>query len=410
MARALVLAMLPVLASAGPAQDRDFESPEFGLRLKVPAKWTFGSSTPPEILKISLPGDHPFKPEVVIHNHAFTEEHITLSQYREQFRQFIQRSYRDPRILDDRELTVGGKKAIVFTTASRAKGDAPAVSYKGLIELSPMRMISIECIAPRSIEEEASKSYEALLASIEFFPRKAPEGSAEGVKKFAEAVAKLPATEASFERKAELEYVVGDRNLGSYSQEMRAATREGAAGLETTISDIIDLGAEGGRLEKRTKAFVSDDLAKQRADVEIIHRNKDQRTQYFTASVALNGTEVTAERRINGEKVTSKLSVPQGTVLMELLEPVQFRLLAGGKSEVLSVPVLPAFDNETGHVKMEHRGEYEMKSPQGGGLTKVTEFVVGREDGSVITYWFDPERKQLRRAVGGQNVILQAKK
>lgn len=409
MRLAFLLGFLPVLAAAAkPAQERDFESPEFGVRLKLPAKWTVGSSAAPEILKLSLPGEHAFKPELVLHNLAFTEEHITLGQYREQIRQYIQRTYRDPRILDDRTATVGGKPAVVFTTSSKAKGDAPAISHKALVEISPSRLLSIECVSPRAMEESAAQTFEALLGSIEFFPRKAPEGTAEGVKRFGEAVAKLPATEAGFERKLELEYGIGTRNVGSYSQELRAGTREGAPGLEVTTIDIIDIGADG-RLEKRTKAFLSDDLSKQRADVEIVHRSKEQRVQYFTASVALNGTEATVERKLNGEKQSVKLTVPERTILMELLEPLEFRLVGQGKTPVFSVPVLPVFDNEAGHVKVDHTGEYEMKMPEGG-LVKVSVLNVGREDGAVITYWFDSERKMIRRGVSGQAVILQAKK
>ena len=408
MRLALVLGILPALAFAGP-QEAAFESPAFGVRLKIPAGWTVESSTPPEILKVSLPGKHAVAPEIAVHNLAFVEEHITVGQYREQIRQFIQRSYRDPRILDDRAVTVGGRPGVVFTTSSKStKGDAPAISFKGLVEISPSRLLSIECVAPREMEESARKTYDALLASIEFFPRKTAEGTAEGLKRFAETIAKLPATEAGFDRKIDLEYGIGDRKVGTYEQVMKAATRDGASGIEVTTVDIIDLGQDG-RLEKRSTAFVSDDLAKQRATVEIVHRGKEQRVQYFSATVALDGTEAAIERRLNGEKSNATVKVPERTVLMEALEAVEYRLVGAGKGPTMSVPVLPAFDNEAGHIKVEHTGESEMKSP-GSGVVKVNILVVAREDGALINYWFDADRKVIRRSVGGQPVILQPKK
>jgi hypothetical protein len=409
MRLALFLGILPALAFAGPVQDASFESPAFGVRLKIPAGWTVQSSTPPEILKISLPGKHAISPEIAVHNLAFVEEHITIGQYREQIRQYIQRSYRDPRILDDRSVTVGGKPGVVFTTTSKSnKGDTPAISLKGLVEISPSRLLSVELVAPREMEETARKAYESLLASIEFFPRQAPDGTPEGVKKFAEALAKLPATEAGFERKFDLEYGIGDRKVGSYELSLKAGTRDGAAGIEVSSADIIDLGTDG-RMEKRVTAFVSDDLSKQRAAVEIVHRGKEQIIQYFTASVTLDGTEAAIERRVNGEKSTVALKGPERTVLMELLETVEFRLLAAGKGPTLSVPVLPSFDNEAGTVKVEHTGESEMKAP-GAGVVKVNILMVAREDGALISYWYDGDRKLIRRSVGGQSVILQAKK
>ncbi len=408
MRLALVWAFLPVLAVRAAPQDAAFESPEFGVRLKIPAGWTVGTPRPGEVLRLSLPGNHAVPPELVVANLPFLEEHITVGQYREQIRQFIQRKYLDPRILDERTVTAGGKPGFIFTTASKAKDDAPAISYKAMIEISPSRLLSVECVAPRAMEETAGKTYDALLASLEFFPRKAPDGTAEGVKRFGEAVAKLPATAADFARKVELDYGIGERRVGTYAQEMKAATREGATGIEVSTVDVIDLGADG-RLEKRTRGFISDDLAKQRADVEIVHRSKELRVQYFTASVALDGTDVAVERRLNGEKSSVKLKAPERAVLMELLEPLEFRMIGAGKGPSMSVPVLPAFDNEPGHVKMEHTGDYEMKA-DAGGLVKVSILVVTREDGAMINYWFDEARKLIRRSVGGQSVVLQARR
>jgi hypothetical protein len=403
----LALAILPVLASAGPGQEGAFESPEFGVRLKIPAGWTVGSAAKPEILKLSLPGDHPFRPEILLHNLAFTEQHVTLGQYREKFRQYMQVQLAESRILDDQNLTVGGKPALLFT-AHYKRGELPAVYLKALVELSPSRLLSFECVAPRALEESVRKAADALLASVEFFPHAPPDGTAEGVKRFAENIAKLPPTAAGAESKLDLEYSVGDRNVGFYAQEVKAATRDGASGIEVSTVDVIDLGAEG-RLEKRSKVFLSDDLAKQSAEVQVVHRSKERREQSYTATLVLDGTDVAVERRINGEKKSDKLKVPERTVLWEGLEALQVRLLAGGKGSLVSVPVLPAFDNEVGHLKLEHRGELDVKG-RTSGIVKVTELAVAREDGVIITYQYDPDRKLIRRTVGGGNVILQAKK
>ena len=403
MRLAFALAFSSVLA--GPAQEVPFESPEFGLRLKIPAGWSVGTADGATILKLSRAGQRPFAAEIVVQNLNFIEEHITVGQYREQFRQFIQRQYADPRILDDKASVVGGKPCHAFTWAWKAK-DGPAVNARAFVEISPMRLVSVELGAPKEMED-AAKTWDALLASIEFFPRKAPDGTEERLKLFAEAAGKWPATEAGFARKTELDYALGDQNVGSYSQQMKAATRDGATGIELTTADVIDLGPNG-RLERRSSVFVSDDLAKQRADVEVVHRSKERRVQYFTSSVALDGTDVTAERRLNGEKTSAKLKVPERTVISDALEAVEFRLLAGGKAPMMSIPVLEAFDNDVQYARVEHTGEYEMKAPAGG-LAKVQVLVVARDTG-IVTYWFDPAKKIIRRSVAGGNVVLQERK
>jgi hypothetical protein len=403
MRHLLALAILPALV--GPAQDGAFESPEFGVRLKIPAGWTVGTSDGATILKISLAGKHAFPAEIVVQNLAFLEEHITVGQYREQFRQFIQRQYADPRILDDKAFTVAGKPCTSFTWAWKAK-EGPAVNYRAFIELSPMRMLSVEFGSPKTMED-AAKTWEALLATLEFFPRKQADGADERLKLYAESAAKLPATEAGFTRKTELDYLVGVENVGTYSQQMKAATKDGAAGVEMTTVDVIDLGANG-RLERRSTVFVSDDLARQRAEVEVVHRGKERRIQYFTSNVAIEGGEATADRRINGEKSAVTVKVPERTILSDAIEILEFRLLAAGKGPMISVPVLEAFDNDVQYARMEHTGEYEMKAA-GGGLVKVNVLVVARDTG-VLTYWFDSNKKVMRRSVAGGNVVLQERK
>jgi hypothetical protein len=408
MALRIALLILPVLCLAGGPQDGKFESPDYGIRLKLPAGWTVDSTRQVQVvLKLALPGDKPFRSELIIRELPFPEEHITIGQYREQIRQLIQRTYRDPRILEDRDATVGGRPGFVFVTASRTTGDADAVSYRCLVELSPSRLLWVEGIVPKEGAEAAAKTFDALLATIEFFPRAAPPGTEEGLKKFAEAAAKLPATDATFERKLDMEYVLGDSKVGTYQQELKAGTREGAAGIEVKTVDVIDLGTKG-RLEKRTTAFLSDDLARQWGDVEIIHKGSEGRTQYFTAAVKVEGTSATIERRINGEKSSTKVTVPERTVLLELLEALQVRLLGSPAKGLMSAPVLPAFDNEAGHVAIEMRGKHEMKGEAG--LVDVHIIVVQREDGTLINYWYDADRKMIRRTVGGQSIMLQTRK
>jgi len=95
-------------------------------------------------------------------------------------------------------------------------------------------------------------------------------------------------------------------------------------------------------------------------------------------------------------------------VLLELVEALQARLLGSPAKGVMSVAVLPAFDNEAGHVAIELRGKHEMKGETG--LVDVHIVVLQREDGTLINYWYDADRKMIRRTVGGQSIVLQTRK
>ena len=400
-----LLAVLGALLVAAGPQEAAFESAEYGIRLKIPRGWTVDATKQPRvILKLTLPGEHSFPPELLLSEVVFSE-YVTLGQYREQVRQFIQRTYREPRLLEDRECTAGGRPGFFFVTLSRTVNEADAVSCKGFIALQPARMLSVECVFPRAGQEEALKAYDALLAAVEFIPRKPAAGTEEGLKRFAEEAPKLAPAEAGLVRKEELEYVLGERNIGSYVLDVSAGTREGAAGLEVKSVHLVDLGEEG-KAEARVTGFLSNDLARQWVEVEDVRVGKDRRTQYFTAKGALAGGKVTVERRINGEKSSVEIKVPERTVFSELVEALQARLVPGAKS-MMSVPSISAFENEAGHVRIQLEGKHEMRVDDK--LVEVHVVSLQRDE-SLLNYWYSSDRRILRRTVSGQSLVLRPKK
>jgi hypothetical protein len=398
-------AVLAVLLSAAGPQEAAFESAEYGIRLKIPRGWTVDATkTPRVILKLTLPGEHAFPPEILLSELAFSE-YVTLAQYREQVRQFIQRTYREPRLLDDRDCAAGGRPGFYFVTASKTLNDAEAVSFKGFIALQPARMLSVECVYPKAGQEDAQKAYDGLLAAIEFIPRKPPPGTEEGLKRFAEEAAKLAAPEPGLTRKEELEYVLGERNIGTYTLEIAASSREGVEGLEQKSAHVVDLGEEG-RAESRVTGFLSNDLARQWVQVEDARTGKDRRTQYFTAKASLEGGQMTVERRINGEKSSVQVKVPERTVFSELVEALQARLVPGAKVQ-LSVPAISAFENEAGHVRIHLEGRHEMRVDDK--LVEVHVVSLQRDE-TLLNYWYSADRRILRRTVSGQSLVLRPKK
>jgi hypothetical protein len=402
--------LLPLAAAALalplPAQDSPFESSDFGVRLKIPAGWTIDATRQARvILKLTLSGDGPVKPELLVYEAALAEP-VTPAQYKEQLRHFLQRAYKEPRMVEDRAVTAGGRSGFVLGVASKGAGDVDVVSLKGLIEISPKRMLGVDGVFPRGREEALGKVYDALLASVEFIPRKSPIGTEDGLRQLAQAVEKIFKTPAPPEGPTELGVFAGDKRIGTYTITLKPGTRGAAAGWELESAFRVDLGEEG-RSESHVTGFLSHDLATQAAEVAESKVGKDKRAQNFSASVNLAGGEVRSVRRINGERVETRFKVPERAILGELEEALKVRLLELGKG-LVSVPVVSAFENEPGYLRIELAGP--QKKPVGGAEAEVHVLLVQREDGSVVTDWHDKDRRPAQISYSNTSLLLRRAK
>jgi hypothetical protein len=403
---AVLLLGLGASAAAAPVQEQVFESADYGIRLKIPQGWNIDATRQQRVLlKLNQAVDSLIKPELMVYEAPFSDP-ITLGQYREQLRHFLQRAYKEPRMLDDRPATAGGKPGFILAIGSRGANDTEVVSFKGIFELSPRRMLGVDGVFPKGKEEELLKVYDKLLASIELFPRKSPAGTEEEVKRFAEAVPKLAAKPAPAARKDEMEISSGGRSIGTYTFSMGPSTQGAVHGIEVETDYRIDLGEEG-RIEVRVKGFMTHDLAHQTVHVEDVRTSKDKRTQNFTADVTLKDGEVRSERRINGEKSAAQFKLAGPAVLSELAEALQVRMLDLGKN-LVSAPSVPAFENETGTVKLEVSGLHKMKADDE--MTEINVSFLVREDGLFVTYWYDGAGRLIRITHPNQSLVMKRKK
>jgi hypothetical protein len=399
--------LLPLLAAlAGPPQESVFESSEFGVRLKIPAGWNVDATRQPRvILKLKKAGDAAVPPELQVYELPFPQP-ITLGQYREQLRHFLQKAYRNPRMLDDREAKAGGRPGFVLQLASIGTAGETVVSHKGIFELSPSRMVGVDGVFPEGQAEALRGAYEEFLKSIEFIPRKRPAGVEAELERFGGAMGKLAAGPGLDPRTDVLEVMAGDKKIGEYTLALKPGETEGAAGVEVQADYAIDLGEEG-RLETHLKGFLSNDLSVQKVAWSELRVAKDKRAQNFEASVTLAKGKLEASRRVNGEASTARLEAPERAVLSELLEALQVRLLGAGK-DLLSVPVVSAFENDPGYAKIELRGLNSTKVDD-----KVVQIHVSflvRETGSLATYWHDEAGRLLRITQQDKGLVFRRKK
>lgn len=398
---AAATAALPAAA----LQDSDFESADYGVRVKIPKGWNIDATRQARvILKLNQPGEGPVKPELILHDAVFSDP-LTLGQYKEVLRHTVQRLYKEPWMLEDREVKVGGKGGFVLGVQSRATNDSEIVSYKGLIAVSPRRFLGVDGVFPKAQAEGQAKVYEALLATIEFIPRRQPIGTEDGLKKLDETLAKLkePWTPPPTE---EISIFLGDKEIGTQTFSFKPVNREGVEGIEADLFTRIDLG-DDGRSEARVKGFLSNDLSTQSVVLSELRAGKDKRVQSFTASASIAGGEAQVAGRINGEKIAATFKPPAKAVFSELMDLLQRRLLAGGKGFVM-VPTIQAFDHDPVYLKVELGGAHKMRVDDQ--TVEVQVVYQAREDGALVTYWYDADRRLARITSSAQGPVFKRKK
>ncbi|HEX7899737.1 MAG TPA: hypothetical protein VF950_18355 [Planctomycetota bacterium] len=390
--------MLTALLLASVLQEPKYENTDYGIRLRIPPGWNIdGARQARVILKITSGGEYLVRPEILVYEIPFSEP-ITLMQYKELVRHNIQRTYKDPLMLDDRQGEAGGRAGFFLEVRSKGTTDADVVSIKGVFQRSPRRMIGVDGFFPAGKEGELRKIYDGILASLEFIPRKKPDGLDAGVKDIQDALKSRPGPAAPPAAVQELGIFTGDKQVGTYRVEIRQA----AGGEELSTRTKIDLG-EDGRVDTSVTGFLSNDLATQNVEVVEIKVSKDKRTQNFSAKVALAAGEVTAERRINGEPYAARFPAPHGTVLAELLELLQARLV-GPQKKLFLLPMAAAYDDETGLAKIELGGLHKMKEGETTSEVFVSHLV--RDEGAVMTYWHGADRQLQRVSAANQSFVI----
>lgn len=399
----LVLAVSAALSAGG--QDSDFESADYGLKIKIPKGWNIDATRQARvILKLNQPAEGTVKPELLVYDAPFGDP-LTLGQYKEQLRHYIQRAYRDPWMVDDRAVKAGGRDGFLLAIESRATDDSDIVSYKAVFALSPRHFIGVDGVFPKAKSEALTKVYEAMLATVEFIPRRKPVGAEDGVKKLEEALGKLtePWTPPASD---EIQIFLGEKQIGTQTLVWKRGTRSGAGGIELDQFTKIDLG-DDGRSEARIRGFLSDDLSLQSVELSEIRSGKDKRVQSFTASATMTNAEVRVEGRINGERMQATFQAPARAVFSELMDALQRRLSATGKGLVM-VPSVQAFDHEPLYLKVELGGTHKMRVDDQ--TLEVQVVYQAREDGALVTYWYDAERRLTRITSSAQGPVFKRKK
>jgi hypothetical protein len=293
---------------------------------------------------------------------------------------------------------LGGLPGFIFEIQSKDANNVDVVSIKGIWHQSPQRFYGIDGAAATEDAAMLRTAYDQLVKSVELMPRAAQalDGPAKKWSEFKNPV--------KVDVKDELEIVLNDKPIGTYTLETRDAVRDGAAGYEFTHKHQADFG-DDGREEFSLKGFVSADLSVQTIERSYYRLTKDKRNVFCWALGELKGGEAKIKRRINGELSEVTLKVPAGTLLSDAIEGAQYHLMELGKG-LSAFPALNVFDSETMPVNVDALGV--QKTKVGDQIQDIWVISVAKED-RVLTYWYDGSRRLIRITGLAPSIVVRRK-
>jgi hypothetical protein len=307
--------------------EKSFESAEYGVQFKFPASWTVDAGRQTgTILKLKREGA-----EIVVSQVRLSES-FTFGQYREKFREHIQRTYAEARILEERSTETSGSPGTVFLV--RSSGPSPMMTHRGVWMRSPQRVLTIEGSSNPDRFEDTREVFDRLIATLRLVSGPIPEPGGNAAAWKPEPL-KIDSTSA-------LEIASGGNVIGEYRLRVSSAVREGVSGYEFDRSHDADFGEEG-KESYTCRGFVSADLSFQTAERTYFRITGDRRCVYYEARARLVGGELEIRRKINGELSDAKLRPVKGSILLDALDACHAHLLSMGKGDS-RIPTINLFD------------------------------------------------------------------
>jgi hypothetical protein len=374
-----------------------FESPALGVRLRIPPAWNI-DTTPRtnQLLRINKGGAGFAFPPVISAQDLSLTEPIPRGQLKEKLCAAFQSGLAEARIQEEEELAkIGGQSAFAFRILTKTPLGEEVVALRTVIGDGPVRYVSVDADFPKASYAPLRADYDALLRSLELFPRRPPDWAAEAAPGWAETLKKLaaeppPPAAAGKGVKEELVLTASqegkERRIGRYSLSVRQEARDGADGLAFEFVHEYDLGASG-KQEARTVGWVSRDLSRQEVAAEEFRLGEDKRAVYFTARGSLAAGRLSVERRINGEAARQELAAAPGTVIEDVLELLQWRLSRSGERRV-AVPALSLYDPAQPRPWLVQVGGPQKVKDGAEDLSIEAGVALMRQDGQRFAYWY----------------------
>jgi hypothetical protein len=358
-------------------------SPDHEFSFRPPAGWARHLGAGPTLAKYVQPGDLKTPSEFLV-THLFSSNPTPIESFKKQAKDNIKEKYAGSKILEEKDLTVAGKKAfrVVFQHND-------VTQLKTVIHRSNLEFYLLDAVMPQDQVSRVQPVVEASIASFEIIPLplSTEERAAE-----ARTMAVIRAAKLDSALLGERWFTVhlGARRVGTVRFKMTESA--GIYSFETVVHN--DFG-EGNTDTTLVKGSFSPDGRVQKVATEETKVNPKQKW-VFAASVALNAGQVKATRDLNGIKEERSFAVEEGVLLSDIAECLRTVLVGAGRGSYL-LKTLSPFSEEWSVELIDVGGPETLEVDGRTRECTLVQAYVGRRKNQ--TYYYAPDRSVIR--VGG---------
>jgi hypothetical protein len=363
-------------------------SPDHEFAFRPPAGWARHLGTGPTLAKYVQPGELKSPAEYLI-THLHSNNPTPIESFKKQAKDNIKEKYAGSKILEEKDLTIAGKKAfrVVFQMND-------VIHFKTVIHRTNLEFYLLDAIYPQEAAAKVQPVLDASVATFEIIPlpMSSEERLADG-----RTLSLIKATKIDPALLGEKWYVIylGARKVGTMRFKMTES--EGLYVFETEVRN--DFG-EGNTDTTVVKGSFSPDGKIQKVLTEEIKVNPKQKW-VFAAGASIQAGQVKMTRDINGIKEDRAFTVEEGVLLGDVAECMRSVLVGAGRGTYLLKTLSPF--SEEWNVEMIDVGGPETLEVDGKmrSCTLVQAYVGRRKN---MTYYYAPDRSVIR--VGGPRELF----
>jgi len=377
----ILLALSQDLASRTTAPDHEFA-------FRPPAGWNRHLGSGPTLAKYVQPGDLKTPTEFLV-THLHSSNPTPIESFKKQAKENIKEKYAGSKILEEKDLTIAGKKAfrVVFQHND-------VIQLKTVIHRNNIEFYLLDAVMPQDQASKVQPLIESSIASFEIIPM--PMSTEERAAD-ARTMALIRAAKLDPALLGERWFTVhlGPKKVGSMRFKMTES--EGMYSFETVVHN--DFG-EGNTDTTLVKGSFSPDGRIQKVVTEETKINPKQKW-IFGASAALTGGQVKVSRDLNGIKEERTFAVEEGVLLTDIAECLRSVLVGAGRGTYLLKSLSP-FSEEFNVEIIDVGGPESLEVDGRVRECTLVQAYVGRRKN--MTYYYAPDRSVIR--VGGPKDVF----
>jgi hypothetical protein len=359
-------------------------APDHEFAFQPPSGWIRHVGAGPTLVRYTQPGELNVPAEFLI-THLFTSNPTMMDSFKIQAKENLKEKYPGAKILEEKDLTLAGKRAFRVTFQFNDKLISKTVVHRSNIEF-----FLFDAIYPSETGEKLRPLVESSLASFEIVPMPlSTEEKASDLRTTA------------LIRNAKIDpALLGERwysvllSNGKKVGRMRFKMAE-SAGMYSFDTEVRNDFGDGNTDTTVVKGSFSPDGRVQKVDTEETKVNPKQKW-IFRASAVNQGGQVKVSREINGVKEERSFSVEDGVLLTDIAECLRTVLVGAGRGSYL-LKTLSPYSEEWSIEVIDVGGAETLEIDGRSRECILVQAYVGRRKN--MTYYYAPDRSILR--VGG---------